>query len=259
MLVEIGKVNVSLSQAVKTQNINQLQSICPIIQSTKGSSKDFELNFAPLICQSIEESLIAIKESNFSSTKIELTNNLLSLLEDYFVANKTSRAVDEDFAVKLQALFGRSVKNLGSHASELRVLIVEESTVVTKKISSALSNLGIYCSHSTNGLEAFNRLNNEFFDVVVVSKNLSKISGTDLINILQISRGKNPNIKTCLITSSEKLEVAHHKSDIIIFKDAQLTEKLIEFLEREFKANLAVNHKALELSQHLKQCGLSSY
>ncbi len=235
-LDEVRKINVEFSKAEKDQKISSLQNISRVIHSIKGSSGSCELNFAPVICHNIEETLIKIKEGGFTAEHVELTSNLLALLEDYFVAKKkNTEGEDEDFAVRMYALFGKDNKTSHQPLAGLRGLVVDDSKIIAKKIVAALSEEGVFCSQASNGLEALNRLTDEYFDFVVTGQNTKKINGFELIEILNISKGKNPNLKTCLISSDENLAPLKKRANLVLQKNSSLTHNLNSFLLSEFK------------------------
>lgn len=237
-LDEVRKINVEFSKAEKSQKLAPLQNISRTIHSIKGSSGSCELNFAPVICHNIEETLIKIKENGFTPEQVELASNLLSLLEDYFIAKKrNTECEDEDFAVRMYALFGKDAKKPNQALSGLRGLIVDDSKIIAKKIVAALSEEGVFCSQASNGLEAFNRLTDEYFDFVVTGHSTKKINGFELIEILNISKGKNPNLKTCLISSDENLAPLKKTASLVLHKNASLTQNLSSFLFTEFKGS----------------------
>lgn len=238
ILDELQKVNVEFSKAEQNNSAPELHTISRIIHSIKGSSGCCGLSFAPILCHNIEEALLKIKESGFTPDQVELTTNLISLLEDYFIAKKNNFASeDEDFAMRMHALFGK----LGGHTqnqalSGLRGLVVDDSNTVAKKIINTLNEQGVFCSHASNGLEALNRLTDEYFDFVITGHHTKKINGFELIEMLSISKGKNSNLKTCLISSAENLTPLKKTASLVLQKNSSLTQNLISFLLNEFKA-----------------------
>lgn len=239
-LDEIRKINVEFSTAEKNQKISSLQNISRVIHSIKGSSGSCELNFAPVICHNIEESLLKIKENGFTPDQVELTLNLFSLLEDYFIAKKQNIDCEEDaFAVRMYSFFAKD-DGKASHQTlaGLRGLIVDDSKVVAKRIVAALAEEGVFCSQASNGLEALNRLTDEYFDFVVAGHNTKKINGFELIEMLNISKGKNPHLKTCLISSADNLAPLKKTANVVLQKNSSLTQNLSNFLLEEFKGIL---------------------
>lgn len=236
-LDEIRNINVEFSKAEKSQNISALQNISRVIHSIKGSSGSCELNFAPVVCHNIEEALLKIKENGFTPEQTELTSNLFSLLEDYFIAKKQNLDCEDDaFAVRMYSFFGKTDKKSTQQSlSGLRGLIVDDSKIVAKRIATALSEEGVFCSQASNGLEALNRLTDEYFDFVVAGHNTKKINGFELVEMLNISKGKNPHLKTCLISSAENLTPLKKTADLVLQKNSSLTQNLNTFLLQEFK------------------------
>lgn len=242
-LEEIRQINVEFSKAEKEKKPSALQNISRTIHSIKGSSGSCEFTFAPVICHNLEESLIKIKEGGFTPDQVELTSSLLALLEDYFIAKKKNVSCeDEDFAVRMYALFGKDNKTSNQALKGLRGLIVDDSKIVAKKIEQALHEEGVVCSQASNGLDAFNRLTDEYFDFVVTGHNTKKINGFELIEILKVSKGKNPNLKTCLISAADNLAPLKKTADLVLQKNASLTQNLNSFLLNEFKGSLNKQH-----------------
>lgn len=236
-LDEVHKINVEFSKAEKNKSISSLQNISRVIHSIKGSAGSCELNFAPVLCHNIEESLLKLKDNGFTQEQSELTSSLFSLLEDYFIAKKQNAECDDDaFAVRMYSLLGNiDKKKIGQSLAGLRGLIVDDSKIVSKKIASALSEEGVFCSHASNGLEALNRLTDEYFDFVVTGHNVKKINGFELIEILNITKGKNPHLRTCLISSAENLAPLKKTANLVLQKNSSLTQNLTAFLHNEFK------------------------
>ncbi|WP_409478680.1 response regulator [Pseudobdellovibrio sp. HCB154] len=239
-LDEIHNINVEFSKAEKSKNISSLQNISRVIHSIKGSAGVGELNFAPVLCHNIEEALLKIKENGFTPEQSELTSNLFALLEDYFNAKKKEPECEDDaFAVRMYSLLGKvDTKKAGQSLAGLRGLIVDDSNIVIKKIATALSEEGVFCSRASNGLEALNRLTDEYFDFVVAGHSLKKINGFELIEMLNISKGKNPHLKTCLISSAENLTPLKKTANLVLQKNAFLIQNLNAFLHKEFKGLL---------------------
>lgn len=102
-----------------------------------------------------------------------------------------------------------------------RALILENSSMIAKVLSSTLNEKGFHTSFASDGYVAIGRLMNEKFDFLVTSFQTSTIDGASLINSLRVIKGPNKDIPAALITSSDfgGFSIVHDKNYILSKED----------------------------------------
>lgn len=86
---------------------------------------------------------------------------------------------------------------------ELRVLVVDDSPLARKHISRVLKNLGIcHIEQAENGQIAVERIENEYFDLVVTDYNMPEMDGEALTRYIR-ERSAQKSIPVLMVTSEE--------------------------------------------------------
>ena len=86
---------------------------------------------------------------------------------------------------------------------ELRVLVVDDSPLARKHITRVLRNLGIsHIEQAENGRLAVDRVENEYFDLVVTDFNMPEMDGEALTRYIR-ERSAQKSIPVLMVTSEE--------------------------------------------------------
>ncbi len=70
-----------------------------------------------------------------------------------------------------------------------RILVVEDNAVIAKCLRFALMNHGYEVEVATNGLEAWNRVQNEQFDLVITDIRMPEMTGIEFCSQLRTLEG----------------------------------------------------------------------
>ena len=105
-----------------------------------------------------------------------------------------------------------------------KVLIVSETSIITKSISEICQNKGFTVVCVESGLEAMALLFNQKFELLITSLFVEGLDGIHLIQSLKKGEGINGETPTILLTSGENIkELIHYNygPDHVIQKDAE--------------------------------------
>ena len=70
-----------------------------------------------------------------------------------------------------------------------RILVVDDNAVIAKCLQFALTNRGFEVEVATNGLEAWNRVQNEQFDLVITDIRMPEMTGIEFCSQLRTLEG----------------------------------------------------------------------
>lgn len=196
------------------------------IHSLKGSGGTHGLQIITTICHQLEDLL------NTTDAGKEFTHAIIDASLKYIDLLRTSiekfRFGNDNFTeieTHLNALRKQLAKKL------FTALIVDNSKLSTQIFVQALAELPIRPVVMSDGLNALMRLLTEPFDLLITTNEIPILSGVAMIGALKLSRGKNSQLKSILITSNK--EMAKHlkrttDADYIIVKNAQLAQNLVD-------------------------------
>ena len=123
-------------------------------------------------------------------------------------------------------------------AQNLKALVVDDDEQFSSLIETYLSILGITSKVVSNGIEALQSLENEYFDFMITDFQMPLMNGITLLKEIS-GMGKLSQLKTILITggvqSVKELNQAEELADQYIFKPFafEILEKKIKELNLE--------------------------
>ena len=186
-----------------------------VLRSLKGTSGSFGVEFFPTICHNFEDSVEVFLSQDNAEPPIEIWLSFIDVLKDVrmgFLENKSLDVIKKDFSSKL---------SLQKPASSGRVLLVESSKALIKHFIKIFEKAGFTPSITDNGLQAFERLMTEKFEVLVTNQFSGPLKGDALIAALKVSGGPNQNIPSILLTSNKE----HLQNSSSLYKPTYMVEK----------------------------------
>lgn len=84
---------------------------------------------------------------------------------------------------------------------ELEVLVVDDSSTARRHISRVLTNLGIKSiTQATNGKEAAQKINSQYFDLIVTDYNMPEMDGHELVEFIR-TKSTQSSIPILMVSS----------------------------------------------------------
>lgn len=211
---------------------DKLNEILGIIHSIKGTSGSFNLDGVSSICHHLEDKIGAFRqeeEKEFVDQILFYIDHLREALECYQSGKQYKL---DNFFLKL---YGKDE----SQIDKIRVLLVDSSQTLRKKLVFDLSNKGYSVASSETGYEALGRLLYENFDYVVISSRTSKLDALPLIFALRNSGCVNKNINIIVITSSANIQIPTEIKKIdVVRKDLNLIENIDKQIKSHEKSKI---------------------
>lgn len=128
--------------------------------------------------------------------------------EDNLDIERAAKILDERhyglFEIKQRILEHLAVKILTSHKKP-SVLVVDDEKIVTRNLEHSLKKEGYSVMTANSGGEAFAKLDDFAFDVVITDLKMEKISGLD---VLEKAKMKYPDTQVILITGYATIDSA---------------------------------------------------
>lgn len=155
---------------------------------------------------------------------------VIAILPKPFSFEQLQKAIDST----LYYLDPGNVGNQRFNSDELKVLVVDDSSLARKHITRVLNNMGIEnITTAENGAQALALVSNNFFDLIVTDYNMPQMDGGELVE--QVRRGTSQASIPIIMVSSETDEsrlaaVEQAGVSAICDKpfDAQTVKQLIE-------------------------------
>lgn len=149
---------------------------------------------------------------------------ILSLVKDYY---KNLPHEHKDLVEALKSL------DLGH---KLQVLIVESNEITAFHLKKILSSSEISVTISDNGLDAFQKVVEKFYDLVITGINVGDLDGVSLIGAIKSLRKHDRYTKTMLIGPEEFQALPLScVPDSIVFTDENFSHAIVENIEILFE------------------------
>lgn len=207
-ILKLEKLNPVTPKEVEGRE--EFREIYSQLHSIKGTSGSHGLNGLSVVAHHFEDALEDYLGGTIGAVPVNKWIEYLDLLgstaEDYF--NGSS---DDDVLQQTQ------LKLPSTQKEKLKILVVENTNVIYKQYKAIAEELHCGISRCEGGLDAFNRLMKEKFDILISAGNTGIMDGESLISAVKSSRGKNQKIQTILVTSKgidsseEFLRLADHR------------------------------------------------
>jgi DNA-binding response OmpR family regulator len=163
---------------------------------------------------------------------LDLTKKIFELLNN-FLQNYQD---DEVHHEELDSL-------LRSDTSKKRVLIVENDEKLIGHFKEIFEKRKISYSVVSSGIEAFNRLLNEKYDLLLTDLHVGKLDGPSLIAATRVSNGINKEIKTIMLSVSYfDLLPSISMPDFFISKNENILSELASSIDK-FISEDALNNE----------------
>ena len=111
---------------------------------------------------------------------------------------------------------------------KIRVLLLDDEPIVAERVKSSLEMSGYYVDAFTSSKDAIDKLEKENYDVLITDL---KMSSPDGIEVLQIARKIQPDIKAVVITGFATIQTA----------ETAKQSGAVEFIAKPFKMSQLKN------------------
>jgi DNA-binding response OmpR family regulator/HPt (histidine-containing phosphotransfer) domain-containing protein len=212
-----------------------LRDLKRIVHSLKGAAGSYDLDFATSACHFFEDHIDELE----SKDTADLTRffKIVDLLQQFRNEHLEGKVNLRALNASLDGLRGVPETFEGHSSGEPKVLkralIVESGRTLVKGYKLLLSSFDYDISFSNNGLDAFSRLTQESFDLLITNVTTGHLSGTQLISAVKVTGGASKGLKCILSTSRlSMVEQTDFPPDYILEKDNTLLENLNSILQR---------------------------
>jgi chemotaxis protein histidine kinase CheA len=201
-----------------------------IVHSLKGSGGTHGLHIITTICHQLEDLLNTTDGGNqYTPALISSSLNYVDLLR---MSTDMLQAGDENF-LQIEKQLNQLRNQLAP--KQFTVLIVDNSKLSTHMYLQTIAGLPIRPVVMNDGLQALMRALTEPFDLLVTTNEIPVLNGLALIGALKLSRTKNSNIKSILITSNKNITEQPNRTtdaDYIVTKDMNLAQNLVNAVKQ---------------------------
>jgi CheY-like chemotaxis protein len=201
-----------------------------VVHSIKGSAGSYDFNFASTICHNMEDFMQEAEMKEITSDFVDTLfkyHNLLTLYCDGQMGAVDINKVDLE-----QRLL--SINPSQVDATTEKVLVVEQSKMLSNIYRRFLGELGVQVSICKDSFQALGRLLEEPFDVLITGNIIKPIDGVSLAGMIEVSNTLNKDIDV-YITSSSRLDESHLPNKVVktFLKNSELGKNIYtEFQKR---------------------------
>ena len=193
------------------------------IHSIKGSAGTQGLHILSTICHSFEDEIVKVEgdESSINGTVITSWLSFVDLLRTTLDSIKSGVTDFSDVDAALDQFKHKEgePKYFG--------LLAFSAGVQQNMCLSVFENSPVHIAFSDNGYEAMGRLLHEKFDFVISNMELPDLNGLALISALRLSKTRNYNIPSVLLTSKKlNLQGVDSEPNYIIQKDSAMLKNI---------------------------------
>lgn len=229
-LEEIESLVLKLTDDKNFKEINN--QIQRIIHSLKGAAGSYGFDLLTTVCHRLEDLFITL-EFNDISFVVDSILGLLDNMNEICIAyrehdQKALRLYQEQcgvlfdkrqfFDLKADESIQQNITPKFQHERKSRVLVIENSKILTRTIVKSFSNTEVEIAVARDGYEGLGRLLKEKFDFLICSLHIANIDAESLFKILEIVPNFNLKIKTILLTSSKSHTDHILKENLIILE-----------------------------------------
>ncbi len=129
---------------------------------------------------------------------------------------------------------------------DVKALIADDSEIQRIQIAEWLRSLGYECHSAIDGREAFEFLNREVFDLVIVDNAMPLMTGFDLVNAYYQSH-LDKLVRRGALKHDLYKKLLHPES----YKDAKMLEKSREITRRNFPSIIMLTAEPLRIEKDL--------
>lgn len=163
-----------------------------ILHTLKGSLGSYGFELSGTICHHFESLLSQNSDDGTDSDNVELMFRFRDLLGDYLDTMLKQPSAD---ASRFQKLLKELSPSLSADVP--RVLFVDQTKTFRKMISHLTEKLNMELLFAQTGLEAFNRLITDKFDILITSNQVGRLTGHHLLEALAPVKQLTGNAITC--------------------------------------------------------------
>lgn len=190
------------------------RNIARKIHSLKGTSGSFGLYEVSSLAHVFEEHF------NHLDKKIDDVDLLYNILDDIALILKeyTKNISDAELKEALEKIMKQS--RAKTNPEKINILLADSTKVIASGIQRICQDQAIV-SKSSDGLQALSRMITENFDVVIVSKHLSKLNGLSCIAAIKSEFAHEPDrIPYFVLITTEVVDTkGENAPDKVIIKD----------------------------------------
>ncbi len=220
-----------LEVIIVNDQVENLDLFKRIVHSIKGSAGSYELDFASLVAQKLEDFL---EHASFcpvtQNSPYEGMLPFIDLWKEYLGSFNITATTRPSYRSLKETLFTISQK---AEQKDHKVLIVDSAKSIRLLLAQTLMKLGLHVSQVGDPVEAIQRLLVEDFDSIITSQRLDKMKGNSLLGVIQNLPEIEHKPLSILITSDESIYGGpQFVADEVIKKDQFLSKKLTDLFQR---------------------------
>jgi len=129
-----------------------------------------------------------------TTDNLDLTRAQTILDERHYGLSEVKKRIIEYLAVKILVMNRKP-----------RILVVDDEKIARDNISHILQKENYYVDTAANGLEAFEKLETSFFDVVLTDLRMEKVDG---MSVLEKTKNRYPDTQVIMITAFAAVDTA---------------------------------------------------
>lgn len=194
--IEALKNVIVKNKDIKKSDISEkdISSFIRSIHNIKSVAGSYGLDFIVSASRNIlDHTSYYLNLEKDSIVDFELSLKIFDLMEDYIKSlQKSSRS---NYSVELDNL-------LTEKLTKKRVLLVEKDERLIEHFKNIFNKKDITYSIVSSGIEAFSRLLDERFDLLITDLHVGKLDGPSLIASTRVSSSVNQSIKTLMLSVS---------------------------------------------------------
>lgn len=219
-------------KAKKDIDLASLSSVVRELHNIKSVAGSYGLDFIASAVRNILDHSAYIYELNSDDiVDLELGKKILVLIKNFITNYQNSE--EELHQSKLNSLITQK-------QTKKRVLVVEKDPLLCDHLKSSFEQKNFSYSFVESGVEAFNRLLTEKYDLLITDLHVGKLDGPSLIAATRVSNCVNKNIKTLMLSVSYfDLLPSISMPDYFVSKNekilVELDKVLLKFSEKEEK------------------------
>ncbi len=236
-VVELKTILVEYNGKKKSDiNLDQLSNVTRELHNIKSVAGSYEIDFVVSAVRNISDHISFIYElDDNENIDSSLAREIFELIEVFL----------KDIKRNDQGIFDSQLDSLVKTNSNLkRVLLVESDKTLINHFKKLFKANGISFAIVSSGKDAFSRLLDEKFDLLITDLHVGKLEGPSLIAANRVSGGINKDIQTVMLSVSYfDLLPSISVPDLFLSKNdkilSELESFLTDFTNGNFEAKLA--------------------
>jgi CheY-like chemotaxis protein len=240
---------VLMPETKTTQNRSKivLQDVLAISHSIVSGARSYKLDALALVCNKLEDyiSTLLNYEKIISAEELTKIVQYTDLLESYCSEFITYKTVDDiNFTNRYQKIFSlirlqkSTTTKTAAPAVQLHILMVSINKIIMKQVSMSLLDINHTVSFAVDPLDAFHRIAQEKFDLIISSFIMEPVDGLSFsLAVKNQWKEKAPKI---ILLCTEPVAMTYDQlllPDKIFIKSLELPQELKTYFSKEFPAS----------------------